>query len=303
MKSGCHKATTPKQLEANRRNAQRSTGPRTMAGKAVSRMNALKHGLLSREVLVQGAQYKESLREFRAYRERCWEELAPVGPLEEALVDELVVNRWRRRRILLAESGEIALSVERVEWRDASADIKHRWIHWINAWDMLMEMQSSMSGLHYLKQILVELRENFRGAGRLTEDACKQFLGAFANKPNELTKAMDNCRRRLQDNPDKLVPEALLREHREQVLDIIEKKEKSLYWPLQIATGHEKRETMARQNASVLPSADTLDKILRYETALDRQFYRAMNQLERLQRIRGGEQVPAPVTMEISARG
>jgi hypothetical protein len=36
---------TPRQIEANRRNAQKSTGPRTEAGRARSRLNALKHGL------------------------------------------------------------------------------------------------------------------------------------------------------------------------------------------------------------------------------------------------------------------
>ena len=50
----------------------------------------------------------------------------------------------------------------------------------------------------------------------------------------------------------------------------------------------------AHQAAAVLPAADTLDKILRYETTLERQLYRAMNQLERLQRRRQGESVPVP---------
>lgn len=57
-----------------------------------------------------------------------------------------------------------------------------------------------------------------------------------------------------------------------------------------------------RQAAAVLPAAETLEKILRYETALERQLFRAMNQLERLQRRRQGEHIPAPVTMEIATR-
>jgi CRISPR/Cas system-associated endonuclease Cas1 len=65
----------------------------------------------------------------------------------------------------------------------------------------------------------------------------------------------------------------------------------------------EDAEEQAQQAAAVLPSEATLDKILRYEAALERQLYRAMNQLERLQRRRQGENIPAPVTMDISARG
>jgi hypothetical protein len=44
--------TTTKRMAANRRNAQKSTGPKTPEGKAVVRLNAMKHGLLSREVLL-----------------------------------------------------------------------------------------------------------------------------------------------------------------------------------------------------------------------------------------------------------
>ena len=46
--------TTKKQLEANRRNAQLSTGPRTEQGKAIARMNALKHGVDSQYEVISG---------------------------------------------------------------------------------------------------------------------------------------------------------------------------------------------------------------------------------------------------------
>ena len=59
----------------------------------------------------------------------------------------------------------------------------------------------------------------------------------------------------------------------------------------------------ARQAAAVLPSADVLDKILRYETKLERQMFRAMAQLERMQRLRNGEAIPAPLSLQVSERG
>jgi len=57
----------------------------------------------------------------------------------------------------------------------------------------------------------------------------------------------------------------------------------------------------AHQSAAVLPSSPTFERILRYETALERELYRAMNQLERLQRRRQGEAIPAPLALDLSA--
>jgi hypothetical protein len=59
-------------------------------------------------------------------------------------------------------------------------------------------------------------------------------------------------------------------------------------------------EEQARQAAAVLPSAEILEKLLRFEGALQKKLYRSVNYLERLQRRRQGENIPAPVAMEIS---
>ena len=51
-----------------------------------------------------------------------------------------------------------------------------------------------------------------------------------------------------------------------------------------------------------LPTAEATDKLLRYEAHLDRQLYRAMDQLERLQRQRRGENVPPPLNVNLGRR-
>jgi hypothetical protein len=53
--------TTEKQAAANKRNALKSTGPKTPRGKAIAKMNALKHGVLSSQVLIAGERAKEDL--------------------------------------------------------------------------------------------------------------------------------------------------------------------------------------------------------------------------------------------------
>jgi hypothetical protein len=90
-----------KQVRANQKNALKSTGPKTPEGKAAVRHNALRHGLLSQEVLLPGedeASLKELGESLRA-------ELQPIGELENLLVDRIVAATWRLRRLGRVEAG------------------------------------------------------------------------------------------------------------------------------------------------------------------------------------------------------
>ena len=82
------------QIQANRLNAQKSTGPRTAAGKERASQNALRHGLLAREAVIAG----EDPEEFELYREGMLEELAPAGAVEAMLAERVVGLSWRLRR-------------------------------------------------------------------------------------------------------------------------------------------------------------------------------------------------------------
>jgi hypothetical protein len=91
--------TTARQAGANRRNAQRSTGPTTAAGRSASSKNALKHGLTARDVTVDEAEAKR----FTAFRDDLVADLAPEGALEEQLVQEIAICSWRLRRVYRLE--------------------------------------------------------------------------------------------------------------------------------------------------------------------------------------------------------
>lgn len=86
--------TTDKQITANRKNALKSTGPSTELGKSFSSVNATKHGLRSRQVVIEG----ESQREFDDFRLMIIEHYAPADPIEASLVDRVTVCLWRLRR-------------------------------------------------------------------------------------------------------------------------------------------------------------------------------------------------------------
>ena len=83
-----------RQLKANRRNALKSTGPRTAEGKAIVARNAMTHGLRAQHVLIEG----ESEEEFEQFREAMVAYYEPVGVLEESLVGKIVVGFWRQWR-------------------------------------------------------------------------------------------------------------------------------------------------------------------------------------------------------------
>ncbi len=86
--------TTEAQINANRLNAQKSTGPRTPEGKAVSALNALKHGLLTREGFIRG----EDEIDYQIHREYLWGYLLPGSPLEEILANQIIDRTWRLKR-------------------------------------------------------------------------------------------------------------------------------------------------------------------------------------------------------------
>jgi hypothetical protein len=85
---------TQTQIEANRRNAEHSTGPRTAEGKAASSMNALKSGIDAGSSIIPG----EDAAVLAALTERLYQDCQPQTVIESILVDNIVRASWRLRR-------------------------------------------------------------------------------------------------------------------------------------------------------------------------------------------------------------
>jgi hypothetical protein len=181
-----------KKVEANRRNAKQSTGPKTEEGKSRSRFNALKHGILASALLITKGEGAEDPAEFDELLDGLRRDLAPVGALEEMLVEKLAVCWWRQKRALRCEAGLVR-------------------------------------------------RAFLPDPARERSEILSRSLGYGSNP--ELATIKDHLS---------------------------------------------------------LPLDGDLDLILRYETTIQRQLVYAINQLERLQRARKGEHVPAPVNVQVS---
>ncbi len=90
-----------KQIAANRRNAQKSTGPRSQEGRATSSQNALRHGLTAEQIIVSG----ETKEEFTAFYWDLYLALNPADAVAEVLVERIIAGEWRLRRMYRAEIG------------------------------------------------------------------------------------------------------------------------------------------------------------------------------------------------------
>ncbi len=90
-------------LNANRKNALQSTGPKTEQGKVTARANAMQHGIFSRELFLD--ETEEAV--FQDLRSDLQCALKPVGPVECAIVDRIAVTLLRQRRLTAAEGAVV----------------------------------------------------------------------------------------------------------------------------------------------------------------------------------------------------
>ena len=97
-------------LTANRNNAQKSTGPKTPEGKIRSSLNATRHGLCGRTVVLPS----EEMSTYLAFRERWFSELSPQGIFEEELLQTVVDCKWRLNRVVTSEEGIHARGFQRL---------------------------------------------------------------------------------------------------------------------------------------------------------------------------------------------
>jgi hypothetical protein len=103
--------STRAQRRANKRNAQKSTGPKTDQGKRTCSQNALKHGLRSKHPVIPGedpAEYQHKLDQLRA-------DIRPVNALEDSLVEQIADTAWRLKRLSRIEAAVERDHIENAE--------------------------------------------------------------------------------------------------------------------------------------------------------------------------------------------
>jgi hypothetical protein len=114
--------TSFRQVEANRRNALKSTGPKTDAGKQQSRCNAVRHGLTAETVI--GA--LEDAEDYQAFERAIIADYDAQSAVERELVLRLASLLWRLRRATMMETGLFEIQAEHLRgYRQARQLLPH----------------------------------------------------------------------------------------------------------------------------------------------------------------------------------
>src|SRR3954470_7232417 len=107
--------------EISQANSAHSTGPKTPEGKRRSSLNALRHGLTGRVVVLP----TEDLDAYKAFSKELLTSLNPATPVEQQFAQTYIDTQWRLNRIRAIEDGMFALG----HFEPAAIDVDHREIH------------------------------------------------------------------------------------------------------------------------------------------------------------------------------
>jgi hypothetical protein len=134
---------TQAQVNANRRNSQLSTGPRSQAGKTASSRNSTRTGLYAKSLLIDG----EDPEELAALQQDYFDSCDPQGPLETALVLELLRSEWLLRRMATVETHMWNISAPYARDADGYDEATHFAHVYVRLEDRLIVLQCRVASL------------------------------------------------------------------------------------------------------------------------------------------------------------
>ena len=261
-------------IEANRRNAQKSTGPKTQAGKEKSKLNALKHGLVAQATVIPVGEAKESDTEFTQLLDRVMTEFDPHGFIEEMLTERIAICYWRLRRAAYAEVGEIRQTLETSEGQAYEDDLSRfyraraKCEQFDSRIENVEELLSTVVGVEFVIGHVEVAQKKFDEQEFLDDETLEKlskYLG-FNCDEDMYDFSSDQIKifaRKLDEEKERLLAKkARLEENRQ-----------------------------LQHEINPIRSAIPLDvsRIIRYETTIERAFYKALNKLEELQQRRKSE--------------
>lgn len=284
--------------------ARKGGGPRTPQGKQKSKRNALKYGIFSQEVLLEG----ESRAVFNSMLNKLRYDLKAEGEVEEILVDKLAVILWRQRRIIISEGGEIRMKTEFFDLDQKR--VQHDQMIALTSFDIqyggYVSQTANPEVIDKCLELLQELHGNIEKKGfeeksdkailtRLYGDPERSFrvektlLDSYSACLNVIRSTASDGRQSQSDGPEQYKDYFLAK--------ISEQIEEFRFYRIDRALIEDHRRHVELLRRSV---PDQLDRLIRYESHLERNFDRTLSQLERLQRMRKGQPVPPTLNVNVT---
>ena len=277
-------------VAANRANSRKSTGPRTELGKMHSRRNAGKHLIYAKVFAPSMKELGENPADFEKLRDSLCRAFQPRDAFEEMLVEDMVELRWRRLRLLRAEAGIVASKKRKFEF-DHEWNLASRGKGAKAALERVMVGEFGLSGLadspnKYLQilESLKDLRELVQMAG-FEEDGLQILELVYGGKPGIAAvtlKASFESYRKQQEAGDA----DALNMGRELFMEKLDAEIEAFQRLARLTEENNERLTEPMKDAQLLPCQEDLEKIMRYEAALERQFERKLQQLVAWRRAR-----------------
>lgn len=291
-----------KSLQKEEGRELKATGPRTRIGKQRSKSNATKHGVFSSVVVLA----TESQGEFNSLLEGLRQDYQPKGAHEAILVDKLAASYWRLRRLYIAENAEIQAAIRFPRLRKDPQSREQVIIRVVEEGKEETNLMQEISDPEILDKCLGLLRDLKLGI---------ENAGLDNNRDSVLlTKLYGSCARRDQ--------KPTLFDRYRTSLSIANRSEEERQQNGSASSEQGKKSFLEELEGEIkrldryksveadrirlhglryyVPDSSQPDRLLRYETSLERNIDRTLSQLERLQRIRMGQPVPPKLEVQHS---
>jgi hypothetical protein len=256
--------STEEKTASNRKNAQKSTGPKSAAGKAIVSQNARTHGVLSRSLIIAG----ESQEEFSELLGLLVDEFEPVGLVEHALVERVGIALWRQRRLVRAESAEVSLNQQRFGEQQKREVGKVLNIEF----PVYNEIEAPEEGPEETDVAI--LKDQIKLWKSLVDEKVADMDGPFAHLPEKLQKSL----------LEEFKVEA------DQIDSVVKKSFDSWAKMFEVQVDHFKlliQQQRIREVSRLVMQSQALptktDLLARYQTALDNDLYKALKALREAQ--------------------
>ena len=284
-----------KQLEANRRNAELSTGPVTDEGKSIVSKNRVSHGVLSRDVVLPGMEQFENVEDFKQLKESLEEYWNPEGVMEESLCEDLAIQWWRMRRLYRHESGSLKEQHENTKkfWYDTRTESRS----FSDIPKEVLGIDAHKDDLRWHKEWLdivdASLKKRRKSLKLIFDDEdCLCMFSDWFEDYDRVEKAIDkrrnipNC---LDDDYEKFVVQTLQKAG-VSIKEILEYFKIHLEYQIKDIEGKltDKLHQYEMEKEQILPSTVTNESFLKYEASIRRNIEKDIKLLLQLQAFRTG---------------